>query len=360
MQQNADQQIDELAEKLRELAQRRQEQELQRQRQLAAGQGASNARSNDLQRALAQQAEEAARSSNDSRVSRIVPTWAKQPARCSRRPTQCGRPRNGDPGAAGRARPAAERLRNVQRSLQGAQGARRTDIKDAQRQAEEIAREQREIASDVRNLPAAGAERTAQAQTLGQRRTSWERRFRGSKVSSIAPPRDSPRIARCLAQGAGSSRTDPRRQDQEKLHYSRQVIGVDRAELQEFARTLEEQLEANIDGVRRKLDEAAAALGPGVTAIPMRSNEPASSRAAWNRSAAACRSAPTPAPGRAAARTTGTARGENAPRRSKATKANRANKGKRARRASRGNRASRVSKGSKVGRPGWPRRRAWR
>src|SRR5918999_3694093 len=59
MQQSSDQQIDELAEKLKELA-RRQEQELQRQRQLQASRGANSrdARSSELQRQLAQQAEE--------------------------------------------------------------------------------------------------------------------------------------------------------------------------------------------------------------------------------------------------------------------------------------------------------------
>ena len=264
MQQNADQQVDELAEKLRELA-RRQEQELQRQRQLAAGQGSPNTRSSDLQRALAQQAEEAARqlerlSREQNRPDLRDAARQMQQAADAMRRAAAG----GDPGAAGQAQAAAERLRNVQRSLQGAQGARAgRDIQDAQRQAEEIAREQREIANEVRNLPAAGSERAAKAQTLGQRKDQL-----GQKVQSLEGQldrtsgeiaRESRDASRKLQEAAGQIRDD---KIKEKLQYSRQVIGVDRAELQEFARTLEEQLEANIDGVRRKLDEAAAALGP--------------------------------------------------------------------------------------------------
>jgi hypothetical protein len=264
MQQNADQQIDELAEKLRELA-RRQEQELQRQRQLAAGQSASNARSGDLQRALAQQAEEAARqlerlSREQNRPDlRDAARQMQQAADAMRRAAA-----NGDPGAAGQAQAAAERLRNVQRSLQGAQGARaERDIKDAQRQAEDIAREQREIADQVRNLPPAGADRAAKAQGIGQRKDQL-----GQKVQNLENQldrtageiaREARDASRKLQEAAGQIRDD---KIKEKLHYSRQVVGVDRAELQEFARTLEEQLEANIDGVRRTLDEAAAALGP--------------------------------------------------------------------------------------------------
>ena len=59
-QQSGDRQIDELAEKLKELA-RRQQQELERQRRMQAGGGGGSSNSNELQRQLAQEAEEAAR-----------------------------------------------------------------------------------------------------------------------------------------------------------------------------------------------------------------------------------------------------------------------------------------------------------
>ncbi len=264
MQQNADQQIDELAEKLRELA-RRQEQELQRQRQLAAGQGSSNARSGDLQRALAQQAEEAARqlerlSREQNRPDlREAARQMQQAADAMRRAAA-----SGDPSAAGQAKAAADRLRDVQRQLQGTQGARaERDIKDAQRQAEEIAREQRAIADEIRNLPAAVSERAARAQQLGQRKDALEQKVAGLEgqldrtAGDIA--REARDASRKLREAAGQIRDD---KIKEKLRYSRQLIGSPQPNLQEFARTLEEQLDANIDGVRRKLDEAAASLGP--------------------------------------------------------------------------------------------------
>ncbi len=264
MQQNADQQIDELAEKLRELA-RRQEQELQRQRQLAAGQGSSNPRSGDLQRALAQQAEEAARQLERLSREQNRPDLAEaarqmqQAADAMRRAAA-----SGDPSAAGQAAAAADRLRQVQRQLQGTQGARADrDIKDAQRQADEIQREQRAIASELQNLPGGGAERASRAQQLAQRKDALEKKVGGleSQLDRTAGEiaREARDASRKLQEAAGRIRED---KIKEKLRYSRQVIGATQPNLQEFARTLEEQLDANIDGVRRTLDEAAAALGP--------------------------------------------------------------------------------------------------
>lgn len=264
MQQNADQQIDELAEKLKELA-RRQEQELQRQRQLQSGQGQQNARGSELQRQLAQQAEEAARQlerlsreQNRPDLSRAA-RQMQQAADAMRRAAA-----SGDPGAAGQAAAAAERLREVQRQLQGQQGERAArDIKDAQRQAEELQREQREIASELGTLASAGAERQQRVQQLSDRKSELQK-----KVASLEGQLDRTAgeifkeardASRKVQEAAGQIRDD---KIKEKLNYSRQVIGADRPELQEFGQTLEQQLEANFDALRRKLDEAAAALGP--------------------------------------------------------------------------------------------------
>ncbi|HXG89708.1 MAG TPA: DUF4175 family protein [Vicinamibacterales bacterium] len=263
-QQNADQQIDELAEKLKELA-RRQEQELQRQKQLASGQASANGRSGDLQRALAQQAEEAARqleklSREQNRPDlRSAARQMQQAADAMKRAAA-----SGDPGAAGQAASAADRLRDVQRSLQGTQGARADrDIKDAQRQAEEIAQEQKEIAGAVKNLPSSGGDRQSKVQALGQRKDALTQKVQGLEgqldqtAREIA--RESRDASRKVQEAAGQIRDD---KIKEKMNYSRQVLGADREQLQEFAKQLDEQLEANLAGVRRKLDEAAAALGP--------------------------------------------------------------------------------------------------
>lgn len=266
MQQNADQQIDELAEKLKELA-RRQEQELQRQRQLqqSGGQNGRDARGGELQRQLAQQAEEAARQLERLSREQNRPDLARaardmqQAADAMRRAAA-----SGDPGAAGQAAAAADRLRQVQRQLQGNQGQRaERDIKDAQRQAEEIQQEHRAIANESRNLPSAGADRQQRAQQLADRRGELGKKVAGleNQLDRTAADivREAREASRKVQEAAGQIRDD---KIKEKLNYSRQVAGADSPQLQEFSRTLEQQLEANFDSLRRKLDEAAAALGP--------------------------------------------------------------------------------------------------
>jgi hypothetical protein len=152
----------------------------------------------------------------------------------------------------------------VQRKLQGTQGARSDrDIKDAQRQAAEIQQEQKAIANELQNMPGGSSERAAKTQQLGQRKETLEQKVAqlesqlDRSAGDIA--RESKDASRKLQEAAGQIRDD---KIKEKLRYSRQVMGSDRQELQEFARTLEQQLEANIDGVKKKLDDAAATLGP--------------------------------------------------------------------------------------------------
>ena len=113
--QQQDQKIDELAEKLKELA-RRQEQEIERQRRLAQGQSAGN-NSGDVQRSLAEQAEEAARQleklSRDQNRQDLADTarQLRNAADAMRRAAA-----KGDPSAAGQAAAAADRLREIGRA----------------------------------------------------------------------------------------------------------------------------------------------------------------------------------------------------------------------------------------------------
>ena len=126
--QQQDQQIDELAEKLKELA-RRQEQEIERQRRLAAGQSVGSG-GGDLQRALAEQAEEAARQlerlSRDQNRQDLADT-ARQLRQCRR----CDAARRGErrsvrrrPGGGG-GRPAARGAAAADAQSNGARRARR-------------------------------------------------------------------------------------------------------------------------------------------------------------------------------------------------------------------------------------------
>src|SRR3954470_3400 len=144
----ADQKIDELAEKLKELA-RRQEQEAERQRRRAAqGQGQGGG---DAQRALAEQAEEAARQleklAREENRPQLQQTarQLQQAADAMRRAAA-----NGDPNASAAAAQAMDQLQQAERQMQQSQAGRTgRDVADAMRQAEAMAREQQQIQEGV-------------------------------------------------------------------------------------------------------------------------------------------------------------------------------------------------------------------
>ena len=200
----------------------------------------------------------------------------------------------GDPSAAGQAAAAADRLREAQRQLHAATRPRAASAtcKDAQRQAEEIAQEQKDIANDARQLPQAGPDRLPKAQMLGQRKDALE-----DKVADLEKQldrmvgeqtRESRDTARKLTEAASGIRDN---KIKEKIRYSKSLLGSGAPE--QYARNFEEEIGANIDQLRKKLDEASATAGQQGRdqAAATRSTRRASSRAAWIRSAAACRSA---------------------------------------------------------------------
>jgi hypothetical protein len=259
-QQAGDQRIDELAEKLKELA-RRQEQEIERQRRMAAGQ-APRGNGNDLQRALAEQAEEAARQlerlSRDQNRQDLANTarQLRDAADAMRRAAS-----NGDGSAQGQAAAAAERLREAQRQLQRSQGDRAgRDVRDALQQAEEIAREQKDIADDVNDLPNAGADRIGRAQMVGQRKDMLEQKVSGleQQLDRLAneTAKDAKDVSRKLAEAANGIREN---QLKEKIRYSKRAAQGGAPE--EFARNLEAQIGVNIDQLRQSLSQAAEAAG---------------------------------------------------------------------------------------------------
>src|SRR3989442_11899817 len=78
-----------------------------------------------------------------------------------------------DSGAA--AANALEKLREAQQKLERNQSGRaERDIQNAQRQAQELADEQKQIASEVNGLDQAGAQRQPRAQALGQRKEAMD------------------------------------------------------------------------------------------------------------------------------------------------------------------------------------------
>src|SRR5499427_1499509 len=176
-QQQSDQQIDQLVEKLKELA-RRQQQEIDRQRRMAQAGQASNG-SSASQRALADEIEQMKRqlqqlTRDPQQRQQLQDAIQKlQDAQNAMRQAAA----NGSKDAGAQASQALDRLREAQQRLERNQGGRgERDLQRAQRQAEELANEQKEVASDVNALEQAeaGAGRQAKAQALGQRKDAMD------------------------------------------------------------------------------------------------------------------------------------------------------------------------------------------
>ncbi|MBI4485204.1 MAG: DUF4175 family protein, partial [Acidobacteria bacterium] len=175
-QQSNDRQIDELVEKLKELA-RRQQQEAERQRRMAAaGQQQGGGGSSSAQRALADEMEEAAR-----RLQQLTREQQRQDLREAAQRMQEAADAMRQAAATGskdggaQANAALERLREAQQRLERSQGGRgERDVQQALRDAQELANEQKEVAAGVEALEQAGAGRQEKAQTLAQRKDAMD------------------------------------------------------------------------------------------------------------------------------------------------------------------------------------------
>jgi hypothetical protein len=259
-QQQSDQQLDELMEKLKELA-RRQEQEAERQRRRAAAGQQQSGGGGGSQRGLAEQVEEAARrleqlSREQNRPELMASARQLREAADNLRQASA----EGQAGAA-QAAAALERLQEAQRRLQQNQtGRAERDVKDAVRQAQEIAREQQQIADEVRGLDQTGTNRQEKVQQLSTRKDQLD-----SRVAELEKhldraagemARTERETARKLSEAAGSIR-DNRLRD--KIRYSRSMI---RAGVQaNDAANFEGEIAGNIGEMQKRVDEAAAALG---------------------------------------------------------------------------------------------------
>ncbi len=262
-QQSADNKVDEMLERLKELA-RRQEQEAERQRQLAGnrqqagggGGGASGAR----QRQLADETEEAARQlerlSRDEQRGDLATTaqGLRQAAEAMRQAAA-----SGDASAFARAREAAERLSQARDRLDQQRTDRMArDIEQALSQVRRLARTQQEVEQDVRELPAAGAGRQEQVKELLERKELQAGEVDGleRQLDRTASDfrRERQQASRKVQEAADAIR-DSRLRD--KIGYSR---GLVQGAPPEQAATFEEQIGADIGAVEAKLREAAGAV----------------------------------------------------------------------------------------------------
>jgi len=263
-QQSADREVDELLEKLKELA-RRQEQEAARQQLRNQGQtgGAGGAAQ---QRALADQAEEAARrlerlAREENRPDLQEAARQMQQAADAMRRAAAG----GDGNAASQAAAALERLQETERQLQQNQAGRaERDVADAIRQADEIARRQADVGDDARELaevPNSG-ERREQAQRVNAQKSDLEERLNALEQQLDRAARDASstetEASRKMAEAAGSIR-DNRLGD--KLRYSQNL--VNRGSPPQSVNAAENEIAGGIEEMRERLREAAGAIGQG-------------------------------------------------------------------------------------------------
>ena len=262
-QQSADNKVDEMLERLKELA-RRQEQEAERQRQLAGsrqqsgggGGGASGAR----QRQLADETEEAARQlerlSREEERADLASTaqGLRQAAEAMRQAAA-----SGDASAFARAREAADRLSQARNRLDQQRTDRMArDVENALSQVRRLARTQQEVEQDVRELPPAGAGRQEQVKELIERKD-----LQAGEVDSLERQldrtasdfrRERQQASRKVQEAADAIR-DSRLRD--KIRYSR---GLVQGAPPDQAATFEEQIGADIEAVEGKLREAAGAV----------------------------------------------------------------------------------------------------
>jgi hypothetical protein len=262
-QQAADREVDELLEKLKELA-RRQQQEAERQRRRALeGQMSSGGNAGAQQRALAEQIEEAAR-----RLERLAREEQRpdlqQAARDAQEAANAARraAAGGDANAAAQASAALQKLQEAERRLQRNQTQRaERDIQDAQRKIDEIAREQQQIANAAGNLPSSPGQRGQQARDLMNRRAELAKELDALEGQLDRGARDAANTERAasrkMAEAAGAIRDS---RVSENVTASQELIR--RGTLGQIA-DAESRIGQDIQQVRERLEEAQQALGQG-------------------------------------------------------------------------------------------------
>lgn len=267
--QTADQGVDESLEKLRELA-RRQEQELERQRRRAAAQqGGAGAGGGDAARALAEQAEEAARQLE--RLSREtgdpsledVSRQLEQAANAMRRAAAS----RGTEGVA-EAQSALRRLRDARERLEGVQDERvERQVDEARRRAAGLAERQRDVENRLEAMRRAGR---SSADQIGRiRRTKEEmaeevdEMLSGLERAANDTRREGRQGASELEEAVETIRDTQLR---ERLRYSRGFVG--RPGQEDYAEAFENQTAQAIQSLRNRLDEAAEAVRVGAQRAP--------------------------------------------------------------------------------------------
>lgn len=261
--QQADEQIDETLERLRELA-RRQEQEAERQQRLAnrsqgsAGGGAQN------QRSLADEVEEEARRLEElSRMQsnqRLAET-ARQLQDAANAMREAAAARGGE--AAADARSALDRLRAARRLLERDQSGRiERDAQDALRRSEELIEEQLDVAGESVDISGADQVTAERMRRLIERKNEMS-----TEVADLERQIDEMSAeAGSEQQQAAESFDDALRnirdnKIRERIQYSRGLPG---ARSPDFTRDFEQQTTEHLMELRDQLRQASEAIGEPV------------------------------------------------------------------------------------------------
>ncbi|UCG86331.1 MAG: DUF4175 family protein [Gemmatimonadota bacterium] len=261
-QEQVDQELDEITQKLRELA-RRQQQENERMRaaqqnlQNQAGGGGGG----QSQRRLAEEAEELARQlerlSREQGRPELEETVRnlQEAAEAMRRAASNSRNSGVAQGVE-----ALDQLREARRLMdQNRTGRLQRDVQDALRRAQRLAQEQQETQQDVADLSMDARTRAEQINRLRQRKEAMAQEVAGIEAELEQMSRESQgeqqEAARELREAAASIRDNKLR---EKILYSRGVIEQGSPE---YARNLEDQIASNIDELTERIAAGLDAIG---------------------------------------------------------------------------------------------------
>jgi hypothetical protein len=264
--QSASQQIDEAAERLRQLA-GRQQQENERMQRLAeelrarSGSGsASGGGGGSAQRELARQAEEEARRLERLAREQNQPELAQAARQLQEAADAMRRAASGAPNASAQGGSALDRLRNATRQLENSRSARQSEgIRGLQQRAEQLSGQQKEIAQGVEALPQAGAaERAEQLRRLDEKKDAL-----ANEVAKLQA--DAERIARearseqpgAAGKVGQAAETIQQARIHDRVLYSKDVM---RGNSAEYARRFEAQISENLGEVAGRLREAAGAI----------------------------------------------------------------------------------------------------
>lgn len=257
-QEQADQEMQQLEERLRELA-RRQQQENERLRAQAQQSGATSGSAQRGQRSLAAEAEELSRQLQRLARERSRPELSETARRLQEAADAMRRAAARRETAEGET--AADRLREARQSLDESRAAGlRETVSDALQRAERLAEQQRDVARDVARLADDDAtQRSDRLQRLRDRKAEMMNEVNGieSQLDRMARDahREQPDAARGLRRAAESVRDD---RIADKLSYSRGVI---QGPSNEYARNFEAQIQRDLDSLSQRIQDAMNAIG---------------------------------------------------------------------------------------------------